>query len=133
MLGYASGESERKGVIAFSSSSYWGSVSSKAYVYNSNSTIYSHVENYKIYLESHGVKIEEARLIKLQELESLGCSSSSNSCLSAPSWVYATSYWAGNYISMDFISNVKSSGELLFDSCTIKSYYGARPVIVLTI
>ena len=66
MLGYVSGQTIRKGTTMFSNTNYWSSTVSSypAYVYDSNSTLYNYVENYKTYLESQGAEIEEARLIK---------------------------------------------------------------------
>ena len=83
MLGYAPGQSVRKGTMAFSSTYYWSSTVSSypAYVYDSNSTLYSYVENYKTYLSTLGVTPSEARLITYEELTALGCSDSS--CRSA--------------------------------------------------
>ena len=69
------------GTIAYSATSYWwvstnntfktgypadAEVGGKSYpyVYNSNSSLYKPVQNYKTYLESQGANIEEARLIK---------------------------------------------------------------------
>ena len=87
MIGY--GTTPRKGTTEFSSTNYWSSTVSSypVYVYNSNSTLYSYVENYKTYLSTLGVTPTEARLITKEELEGLGCIVSSNSCSSAPSWV----------------------------------------------
>ena len=49
MLGFVSGQSIRKGTTKFSNTNYWSSTVSSypAYVYDSNSTLYSYVENYK--------------------------------------------------------------------------------------
>lgn len=67
MIGYLTdGGYPRKGTIAFSSTNYWYSEGLKtkygtgypAYVYDSNSIIYDYIQNYKIYLESHGAEIE---------------------------------------------------------------------------
>ena len=80
MKGVVSGQSVRNGTTLFSSTNYWDSSGLKseygtgypAYVYDSNSSIYNYVENYRVYLESYGADIEEARLIKFEELEALG-------------------------------------------------------------
>ena len=123
------------GTTAFSSTYYWSSTVTAypAYVYDSNSTLYNYVENYRTYLESHGVEIEEARLIKMEELESLGCSRSSNSCKSAPSWVYATTYWSGVAHNYAFLWHVDSNGTIYPDPSEDDCYRGVRPVITLAI
>ena len=130
MLGYVSGQTGRKGTIAFSSANYWSSTVSTypAYVYDSNSTLYNYVESYRTYLESQGAEIEEARLIKYEELTALGCSG--RSCKSAPSWVYGTSYWSGA-ARVDLVWFVTSYG--VFDNYFYAYGYecGVRPVIVL--
>ncbi len=72
------------GIIAFSNSFYWDNkvgdgltypgnyCSSKsdtncAYIYDSNSNLYIHIQNYKTYLEKSGVHIKEARILSLEE------------------------------------------------------------------
>ena len=121
------------GNVAFSSTNYWkSSVSSyPAYVYDSNSTIYLYVENYKTYLEGQGATIEGARLITYEELETLGCSGDDYACEEAPSWVYSTTYWSG--------SASDNSGVWMVDSYAVfgNGYYssdsdrGVRPVITI--
>lgn len=116
--------------LAFSSSEYWGYASTGTYVYNSNSSIYNYVENYRAYLESQGAEIEEARLIKYEELTALGCNGSS--CTSAPEWVYETSYWSGAADGRYSIWNVNNVGAFARDNSSSSFYYGIRPVIVLS-
>ena len=113
MLGFVSGQSIRKGTTKFSNTNYWSSTVSSypAYVYDSNSTLYSYVENYKTYLSTLGVTPIEARLITYEELESLGCSGSDKSCSEAPEWVYATTYWSGSAYGTDFVWYVNSNGS----------------------
>ena len=131
MIGY--GPTPRKGTTVFSSTNYWSSTVSTypAYVYDSNSTLYNYVENYRTYLESQGAEIEEARLIKKEELEALGCSSSDYSCSSAPSWVSGTSYWSGSAVSSDFVWSVLSRGYFGYYDYSFR--FGCRPVITLTL
>ena len=52
---------------------------------------------YNYYLTELGANVLNTRLITKEELESLGCSRASESCLSAPSWVYDTSYWTQSF------------------------------------
>ena len=134
MIGYPTGGSyPRYGTTVFSSTNYWGSVSNGTYVYDSNSTLYNYVESYKTYLESQGAEIEEAHLIKKEELETLGCSSSSYSCSSAPSWVYATSYWSGSASASNYVWYVSSYGDFYDSYYSSSNFFGCRPVITLTL
>lgn len=88
MLGKTDGQLGRNGTIEFSTSCYCKNATEGTYVYNSNSTLYNYVENYKTYLESFGVNIEEARLIKNDELEALGCSIEGSWCADSYSYEY---------------------------------------------
>ena len=131
MIGF--GTTPRKGTIKFSNTGYWQSTVSSypTYVYDSNSTLYSYVENYKTYLSTLGVTPSEARLITYEELTTLGCSGSS--CKTAPSWVYATSYWSGSAISTNFVYRVDSYGSFNGLSHSSVNYnYGCRPVITIS-
>ena len=101
------------------------------YVYNSSSILYSPVENYKTYLESQGANIEETRLIKLSELIELGCSIEDVSCLSAPEWVYGTSYWSGAARTTGYVWVVDSIGAFHSDHFDYAHEIGVRPVIVV--
>ena len=134
MIGY--GTTPKKGITNFSNTSYWSSTVSSypAYVYDSNSFLYSYVENYKTYLSTLGVTLNEARLITYEELIALGCNSLNFSCSSAPSWVYTSSYWSGSANSSLSVWFVHSDGyfNLGFDSYGYKNACGVRPVIVIS-
>ena len=132
MLGYVEGQTIRKGTTEFSNTNYWSSTVSSypAYVYDSNSTLYSYVENYKTYLSTLGVTPNEARLITAEELIALGCSG--GICTSAPSWVYATSYWIGSVTDADYTWSIDSNGHFCFGSNSTNTYYGCRPVITIS-
>ena len=140
MLGWESGESVYKGTIVFSSTNYWYSGGLKVeygtryptYVYDSNSSIHNYVEDYKTYLESQGAKIEEARLIKMEELETLGCISDDFSCTDAPTWVYIASYWSGSAIDNDSAWAVGSNGVFGDNHYDSRGGYGVRPVITIS-
>ena len=121
----------RKGVTVFSSSKYWENASNGDYIYDSNSTLYNYLENYKTYLESKDVSIEEIRLIKKEELELLGCSG--NSCTAAPEWVYSTSYWSGTTNGDNNVWGVTSSGYFSYYPYGRINSFGVRPVITLTL
>ena len=134
MLGYVSGQTIRKGTTKFSNTNYWkGKVSSyPTYVYDSNSTLYSYVENYKTYLSTLGVTPTEARLITKEELEGLGCIVSRGSCSGAPSWVYSTTYWSGSADSYYNVWYVYSSGNFYCYNYSINNNNGCRPVITIS-
>ena len=142
--GYVSGGTTYA-TVAFSSatdgigaSTYWdigglkpayGS-SYPAYVYDSNSTLYQYVNNYVTYLNTQGVNVS-GRLIKQEELVSLGCNASSYSCSSAPAWVYQTSYWSGSANDSYNVWDVYSNGMLYIDGFDSGFFHGVRPVIIL--
>ena len=134
MLGFVSGQTIRKGTTMFSNTNYWSSTVSSypTYVYDSNSTLYSYVENYKTYLSTLGVTPTEARLITKEELEGLGCIVSSNSCSSAPSWVYSTTYWSGSAYSSNYVGIVSSNGDFRSDNYSFSNNHGCRPVITIS-
>ena len=128
MVGF--GPTPRKGTIAFSSTPYWGEVTRGTYVYDSNSIVFNYVENYKSYLESYGVEIEEARLIKMEELESLGCSGSIGlGCSSDISWIYSTSYWTASAYDSSSLWSVNTNVSFDEDPYSYECGSGIRPVI----
>ena len=133
MIGWISGGTLYLGTEKFSSTNYWSSTVSNypAYVYNENAVSYNYVENYKNYLSTLGVTIREARLITNEELELLGCSSLNNDCLSAPSWVYATSYWTGTVSSAFEVGRVFTDGRFKYLDYSYDAGGGCRPVIVV--
>ena len=132
MIGYPADASfPRRGTTTFSSSAYWSSTVSTypSYVYNNNSQLYNYIENYKVYLEKQGIEIEEARLLKKEELETLGCSSS---CSSAPSWVYATSYWTGTAYNSSYLWLVDTTSSVKNKSYSNNDDLGVRPIIAIS-
>ena len=147
MLGSVGTQAVSNGTTKFSSTNYWYDGSSlkseygteyPAFVYDSNSILYNYVENYKKYLEKTGAVIEQARLIKMEELEKLGCvyDGWNWSCAkNAPTWVYATSYWTGSAAETKRLWRVYSSGALNRDVASYEnnSSLGVRPVITISI
>ena len=103
------------------------------FVYDSNAYIYDYINNYKMYLEQLGVDVFEARVIKLSELDTLGCDLTNNTCTSAPTWIYSTSYWAGNSQDSYNIWYVLTSGLVDFRNCSIEIQQGVRPVVTIPI
>ena len=86
---------------------------------------------YNYYLTELGANVLNTRLISVEELESLGCSRASESCLSAPSWVYATSFWTDSVAEDrdDMFWYVVSNGYLSTGIEDIEVFFGARPVV----
>lgn len=139
-LGWVSGGTEYYGVIPFSSTNYWYDnglkseygISYPAYVYDSNSGIKNYVDNYADYLEQLGLTIEEARLIKQEELVSLGCDADNNTCTTSEhKWLYTTTYWSGSAGGDNFVWRVPSNGRFVNDYYSIDGSVGVRPVIVI--
>lgn len=133
MTGWTDGTEERRGVLPFSTSAYWPSnTPSRSYIYDSNSLLYEHVENYRTYLESLNVIILDARLIKNEEVLNLGCLTSGwthgGDCSKAPTWLYNISYWTG---ASSWDSNVFRLDANGFGSNPYSTNYdfGVRPVI----
>lgn len=134
ILGYVTTGYPWIGTLKFSSTKYWSSTVSTypAYVYDSNSTLYTYVENYKTYLSILGVTPVEARLITSDELIDLGCDfSSSIGCKNAQSFIRSTSYWSGSAYSSEYIYAVYSHGGVTYLFNTSNLYFGCRPVIVI--
>ena len=131
MRGYISGQSERKGTTPFSSSEVHGT----NYSSYEGSIVEGYVNEYKSKLEAIGAEIEEARLITKEELEGLGCSASSYTCNTAPSFIYSTSYWSGSAYdaSSYYVWTVYSNADFTSDYYTNSNSFGVRPVIGISI
>ena len=137
MVAWKWGSKIWKGVIKYSNSSYWqanGVLKSEygssypAYVYDSNSNLYVHVENYKNYLSSIGASINKARIMTYEEAINFGCQPSGN-CSSSYPWIYSTTYWIGSAYNSDTMWRISTNNLLDKD----KDYYdvarGIRPII----
>ena len=141
-------QSETAGTTSFSTVNYWQSNYNNypidggyetdiwRYIYDENSLIYNYVNNYKLTLEKNGIYINDARLIKDQELYPLGCDFYTAQCSGNYTWVYSTSYWTGtaySYLNWTVNSNGKyataTSIIVQYDNSTT---YGVRPVIIIS-
>ena len=74
-------------------------------------------------------------LLTYSQAENLGCSGSSESCSSAPSWVYSTNYWTGSASRDSGIWLVVSWSDAGDDFLDFDyDYYdaGVRPVITIS-
>ena len=136
MLGWISNQSIKNGTTPFSNLNYWFGTDkySSGYIYDSNSFLYSYVENYRKYLNTLGVTLDDARLITYEELVSLGCNPA---CSNAHySWVTSSSYWSGSaspFYNYNYIMFAFSPGG--FDprggTYSINDRFGVRPVITI--
>ena len=135
-----SSDNTYNGIIAFSNSYYWADkvgngltypgkyCESKtdtncAYIYDSNSILYSYIQNYKTYLEKSGVHIKEARLLSLEEAYIFNQGQSSK--------LNETYFWLGTATNQWHIWKMHSyldSGTTLPIS---EIYFGIRPVVVI--
>lgn len=89
------------------------------------------VDNYVSYLNT---KLSNATgsLLTYSRAKKIGCNPDSNSCVSAPNWVYSTDYRLGTANSDNDLWYVYSyDGEFAYDSIS-NSGYGVRPVITIT-
>ena len=106
MKGYVEGQTVSNGTTVFSSDDVKGT----NYSDYAGSIVEGYVESYESVLNGLGANIQEATLITKEELESLGCSSTSNTCSSAPDFVKETSYWSGSAHSTSRVWFVVSGG-----------------------
>ena len=98
------------------------------------SLIKTYVDNYALYLETHGAELKNWRLITKSELDTLGCQSSSYTCKNAPSWVTSSAFWTETAETTYFIWAVYLS--LLVDVDVIDgdvAGLGVRPVIEISL
>ena len=96
-----------------------------AYIYDENCNLYANVEKYNNYLrDGLGVSSSKARFITLEELISLGCSTSARNCSNAPDFVNSTYYWTGTV-----------NGEAVYGTWGLYTpgvVHGIRPVITIS-
>ena len=97
------------------------------YVYDSNSNLYQYVVAYKGYL---GGIVKIARLATYEEMNNLGCTTSSDSC---PSWIRYTNFWTGSASDDSNMWVINGYyGQLNSFSFSIHYDRGVRPVIVIS-
>ena len=126
-------QSDAAGTIAFSSTNYWSSETTYPVdVYDErNDIIKPIVDNYVSYLNT---KLTNATgsLLTYNQAKNLGCDDSTQSCSSAPSWVYSTNYWTGSAYGSNYVWYVHSNGLFYNDLCDRDSRFGVRPVITIS-
>jgi len=117
----------------FSGTSYGTIAFSNSGTSYSGSLLEGYINDYIDKLEDdYGVSGISGDAITLNELETLGCSSSSNSCSEAPSWVHTTSYWSGSALDSSEVWNVDTVNALDNSLYMFGNYYGVRPVVVIS-
>lgn len=129
-----------KGTLIFSEEKYWLDVDNhlkpeygESYpiaVYDSNSNLYTYVENYVRYLKSLGKSSVSARLLSYNEAINLGCDYQNRTCENTPSWAYSTSYWI-DYVSSSNVYGINNAGSFSTNYWS-NPVYGLRPVIKIT-
>ena len=140
MKGWDNFEEPYYGTINFSDVNYWHSgglkaeygTSYPAYVYDSNSNLYTYIENYKNILDDY-IYIDEARLITAEELVDLKCDLVEEMCDKAPEWVYSTSYYSGSAHSVELLWAVYNDSYMGRVFATGYGGLGLRPVIEIPI
>ena len=127
-------QSSTAGTVAFSSTNYWSSETTYPVdVYDErNDIIKPIVDNYVSYLNGSLIEDATGSLLTYNQAKNLGCDDSSQSCSSAPSWLYSTAYWTGSVGDPDFVWFVNSYGIFNLDSYDVDGYCGVRPVITIS-
>ena len=140
---YVNGTSQtmRYGTVAFSSTNYWSEdgLTYRVIVYddNRNDVIKPIVDNYVSYLNDQGVTVS-GRLISEEEFVPLGCVNiyggiycKDREGVTAPEWVYQTTYWSGTAFANNWLIVMYSTGRTGSGQPSDSSYSGVRPVIIL--
>ena len=96
------------------------------------SLVEKYVNKYVSYLTEKSLILMEARLITKDELIELGCVEEETSCLGTPDWVLSTDYWTGSSFDNNNVYALDHSGEFAYAPYDMTSYFGVRPVIVIS-
>ena len=102
-------------------------------VFDSNSNLYTPLNNYKTYLKSTlGKTSVDTRLMTYKDFENLNCAD--HPCPSQMSWLFSVNYWTSSAYTNDsmdaaFSPSVSSRGVAPFD---VPGYLGLRPVITIS-
>ncbi len=123
--------------VAFSSTNYWSSSVSTypAWVYDNNDIIRNYVNTYVDKLKAAGYSTVIGRLIRNEELLTLGCQfdgGGGGECNSAPSWVKNTTYWSGSAYNSTYVWHVNTNGDFIGQRAySLSDVHGLRPVITI--
>jgi hypothetical protein len=118
------------GTMPFAETWYWGEVSDGTFVYNNQSLLYPHVENYKTYMRNLGVDVKEASIPSLEQV-------SYDEILQLLNDINPTTFWVGsNYygnLIVAFAYYAADLGEYIYDPYVYFDGHtaGVRPVIVV--
>ena len=137
-------QSGNGGRVKFSTSAYWANNNAyqgsydhinNPYVYDSNSTIFQYVNDYKTYLEGLGINIKEARLLSYQEASAFNCpqySMYNPICPCGLTFFDNTNFWLGSAFSNTEVYNRVIGGSTCYSGVTsYSSYSGVRPLIII--
>ena len=136
--------------VAFSDTNYWSDGSNLKSKYGSdwntnniydtdyneasgdNYSVAYYVENYKNTLESYGLTVNDARLLTYSESidESIGCDGDNRKCPTG--FITNTSFWLGSANGNSNVWLVISGGVFYYFDFGSNSFYGVRPVIVIS-
>lgn len=122
------------GTIPFSNTNYWINTT-ETYphnIYNSNSNLYTHLENYKSYLQTFNIIVNNSRLLTYDEVKNLGYTNESKFA-KVPEWVYSSSYWLGSASSDELVYSISKYPALNERTFAYINSYGLRPVIEIEI
>ena len=157
IIGYVENDSDNfnsSAILPFSENAYWVDGDLWSYkikseygtnydeipfVYDSNSSIYQYIDNYKHILENtYNITITEARLLSVEEIVDLGCDMEKRICLTSEilnnnrNWLFTSTYWLGNVSYPTEIAGIRASGEITTDDYYKDFRYGVRPIITIS-
>jgi hypothetical protein len=116
------------GTMPFSETKYWGEEDEGAFIYNNQSLLYPHVENYKTYMRNLGVDVKEASLASINQV---GDKSSGELIVD----INLTSFWLGTTDGegVDAVNtNIFDTNEHLTNWIFyVSPENGVRPIIVV--
>lgn len=108
-------------------------------VFDSNSNLYTPLENYKAYIKNTlGKESVKTKLISLEDLINLGCVKNyprpgiNSDCEAAPSWVYSVNYWTATAGDNSSVWMISSYGGLASNTFEFPGSFGLRPVITIS-
>lgn len=131
-------EGIRYGVVPFTTESYWDNGLIRGvygdaypgYVYDSNSTIFNYLQEYKKKLKDMGVMVEKIRVPDLHEVRTLGCFRRYSLCDgSVFPWLITSSYWTGSADNYSCIWGVIINTYFTYYDASLGDSLGVRPVI----
>ena len=99
-------------------------------VFDSNSNLYTPLQNYNNYLKNTlGKSSVTTRLITYSDLTDLGCKG--DTCAGTPSWVYSVNYWTGTASDYHLVYFVFSNALVGSHEKDQNGLFGLRPVITI--